>query len=215
MIALEDISVRFGDRLVLDRLSLTVNKGEVVGLLGSSGCGKSTLLNVITGLVAPASGRVQVGSARIGFVFQDPRLLPWRSALDNVRFALDAAGGETDSHSRATAALAAVGLAGHEDRFPAQLSGGMRQRVSIARAMAVAPDILLLDEPFSALDAALKASILADLKRMLAARPEMTVLYVTHVPAEIRDIAHRLYVMRDGRLLQEEEPTNADTQKPA
>ncbi|PID36034.1 MAG: hypothetical protein CR993_06655 [Rhodobacterales bacterium] len=214
MIALEDISVRFGDRLVLDRLSLTVDKGEVVGLLGPSGCGKSTLLNVITGLVTPTSGRVQVGSARIGFVFQDPRLLPWRSALDNVRFALDAAGTETDSRARAMAALAAVGLAGHEDRFPAQLSGGMRQRVSIARAMAVAPDILLLDEPFSALDAALKASILADLKRMLAARPEMTVLYVTHVPTEIRDIAHRLYVMRDGRLLQEES-RDADAQEPA
>ncbi len=214
MIALEDISVRFGDRLVLDRLSLTVDKGEVVGLLGPSGCGKSTLLNVITGLVTPTSGRVQVGSARIGFVFQDPRLLPWRSALDNVRFALDAAGGADGSRARAMAALTAVGLAGHEERFPAQLSGGMRQRVSIARAMAVAPDILLLDEPFSALDAALKASILADLKRMLAARPEMTVLYVTHVPAEIRDIAHRLYVMRDGRLLQEESP-DANTQEPA
>ncbi len=214
MIALENISVRFGDRLVLDRLSLTVNKGEVVGLLGPSGCGKSTLLNVITGLVTPTSGRVQVGSTRIGFVFQDPRLLPWRSALDNVRFALDAAGAEADSRARAMAALAAVGLAGHEDRFPAQLSGGMRQRVSIARAMAVAPDILLLDEPFSALDAALKASILADLKRMLAARPEMTVLYVTHVPAEIRDIAHRLYVMRDGRLLREESP-DANAQEPA
>ncbi|PID95907.1 MAG: hypothetical protein CSA84_07645 [Actinomycetales bacterium] len=214
MIALEDISVRFGDRLVLDRLSLTVDKGEVVGLLGPSGCGKSTLLNVITGLVTPTSGRVQVGSARIGFVFQDPRLLPWRSALDNVRFALDATGAESDSRARAMAALTAVGLAGHEERFPAQLSGGMRQRVSIARAMAVAPDILLLDEPFSALDAALKASILADLKRMLAARPEMTVLYVTHVPAEIRDIAHRLYVMRDGRLLQEESP-DANAQEPA
>ncbi len=214
MIALEEISVRFGDRLVLDRLSLTLNKGEVVGLLGASGCGKSTLLNVITGLVTPVSGRVQVGSTRIGFVFQDPRLLPWRSALDNVRFALDAAGAETDSRARAMAALNAVGLAGHEERFPAQLSGGMRQRVSIARAMAVVPDILLLDEPFSALDATLKASILADLKRMLAARPEMTVLYVTHVPTEIRDIAHHLYVIRDGRLLQEERP-DADTQEPA
>ena len=142
--------------------SFTVKAGEFVALLGPSGCGKSTLLMMIAGLDAPSAGRVEVAGramtaprAETGIMFQDPTLLPWKSALDNVLFPFQAAQRQvtTPPVDRAAALLDEVGLRGFHDHKPRQLSGGMRQRVAICRALVYEPDLLLMDEPFSALDA--------------------------------------------------------------
>ena len=146
---------------VLDDVSFTVAEEEFVALVGPSGCGKSTLLNLCAGLLAPTAGAVRFAGddrsaePRVSIVFQETGLMPWRSVYDNIAFGLEAGGAvpkrEWDSRIRRYIQL--VGLAGFERAYPHQLSGGMRQRVGIARALAVEPDLLLMDEPFSALDA--------------------------------------------------------------
>ena len=153
-----------GTFTAVDKLSFTIDKGEIVAVLGKTGCGKSTMFNLLSGLIEPTSGKVSVTGhdpfrefnffrGKIGIVFQNDRLMPWRSALDNVVLGLEIL---DRKHSDAVAVakrwLARLGLSGHENDWPHALSGGMRQRVSIARAFAVEPDILLCDEPFSALD---------------------------------------------------------------
>ncbi len=204
MIVLEKVYKSFQGKTVLDNVSLQLLKGQRVGLLGSSGAGKSTILNLIAQVRQPDSGRCSIAERqRIAYVFQEPRLLPWRTALENVLFAL-ATLGENDKRKKrkqiAHEALSAVGLNDATARFPGQLSGGMCQRVSIARALAIRPDILLLDEPFSALDQKRKQYLLADLKDMLQSRPGMTVLYVTHHPDELHGIVDETYTIENGRL---------------
>lgn len=145
MIELENVTVRYGDRMVLDSLSMAISGTGCVAIQGASGIGKTTLLRVLAGLVLPQSGKVSgLGNRRVGVVFQEDRLLPWCTALENAAIAGDPQDAETY--------LSRLGLAGAENMFPSELSGGMRRRVAIARAMTFSNDVLLLDEPFNGLD---------------------------------------------------------------
>jgi len=197
----------------LGPLDLDVAKGEFVSLLGPSGCGKSTALRLIAGLAAPSSGAVNVshraaradGRHPIGFVFQEPTLMPWASVRENVRLPLKLAhAASADAGRRIEAALAQVGLSEFADAYPRELSGGMKMRVSLARALVTDPDILLLDEPFAALDEITRFRLnndLLDLWRKLA----KTVIFVTHSVFESVYLSQRVLVMtaRPGRLASE------------
>lgn len=184
-----------GGVTALDGVDLTVEAGAFVALLGPSGCGKSTLLRLIAGLDRADGGEVTVeAGASVAFVFQDAHLLPWRTVLANVALPLELRGapaGERDAAARA--AIAEVGLADAEDRRPAELSGGMRMRVSLARALVTRPRLLLLDEPFAALDE-LTRQRLDDQLRALWLHLGMTVLFVTHSITEAAYLAERAVV---------------------
>jgi NitT/TauT family transport system ATP-binding protein len=200
-----------GERLrVLDALDLHVPGGGIVGIVGPSGSGKSTLLRLIAGLLAPDSGTITVGgrpvagpAPTVGLVFQEPRLLPWRSAIDNVAFPLELAGQPRDARrARARELMAMVGLAGFEEAFPLQLSGGMAQRVGVARALVQEPRVLLLDEPFGALDALTRDHLDAEVLRLWE-RLGTTILLVTHSIPEAVFLADRVVVLssRPGRIV--------------
>ena len=197
---------------VLQDIDLVIEAGSFVALLGPSGCGKSTLLRFISGLETPASGSIaitagkdEVASARtkLAFVFQDAQLLPWRSVLDNVALPLELQGtSRAEARERARRPLAEVELSDVHDRFPDQLSGGMRMRVSIARALVTEPSVLLLDEPFAALDELTRQRLDERLRKLWQAR-RMTVIFVTHALAEAAFLAERALVMsrRPGRIV--------------
>jgi NitT/TauT family transport system ATP-binding protein len=193
----------------LDQVEFTVEAEEFVALLGPSGCGKSTLLNVIAGLLAPTSGSVWFDGERPGarpvsaMVFQEFALFPWRTVQDNVEFGLEEGG--VPAHERRAIArryIEMTGLRGFEARYPHQLSGGMRQRVGIARALAVEPAVLLMDEPFSALDAQTRQLMQEELLQIWD-RTRKTILYVTHNIQEAVFMADRVVVLsrRPGRVL--------------
>jgi sulfonate transport system ATP-binding protein len=190
--ALHGAGRAFDGAVVLDAIDLELAPGEFVALLGRSGSGKTTLLRALAGLDRGVSGEVRTGSAP-AVVFQDPRLLPWRSVLANVALGLRGA----DAQGRARAALAEVGLAGREDAWPRQLSGGQRQRVALARALVREPDLLLLDEPFSSLDALTRASA-QRLVSELWERHRPAVLLVTHDVEEALLLADRVLVLEDA-----------------
>ena len=194
----------------LGPLDLAVRKGEFISLLGPSGCGKSTALRIIAGLGAPSAGTVRVarheGAVQaghgIGFVFQEPTLMPWTSVRENVRLPLKLAGGaRQEATARADAALASVGLADFATAFPRELSGGMKMRVSLARALVTDPDILLMDEPFAALDEITRFRLNNDLL-LLWRDLRKTVIFVTHSVFESVYLSQRVVVMtgRPGRL---------------
>jgi sulfonate transport system ATP-binding protein len=185
---------RFGERTVLDGLDLTIADGELVVLLGPSGCGKSTLLRLLAGLDRPDGGVVEV-PARRAVVFQADRLLPWQRVLHNVTLGLRG----PDADQRARDALAETGLAGRERAWPKELSGGEAQRVALARALVSEPELVLLDEPFAALDAITRLRM-HDLVRALRTRHDATMLLVTHDVDEAIALADRIVVMRDGRI---------------
>lgn len=195
----------------------TIAPGQFVSLLGPSGCGKSTLLRIIAGLLPPSSGAVQWPGGRpdIGFVFQDATLMPWTDALANVRLPLDLQKRpRAEATEKARAALARMGLAGFEKSYPHQLSGGMRMRVSIARALVAEPRLLLLDEPFAALDEITRAALNDDLLA-LAQGGGITMLFVTHSVAESSYLSDRVLVMRPrpGRIIADialEQPAKRD-----
>lgn len=206
MLRLSGVGRRFPNGLVaLDGIELTIRTGETLVLLGPSGCGKSTLLRLIAGLDEPDPGRIAWDAARpgpgeIGFVFQDPTLMPWADALRNASLPLRLRH-DPDAHAKASAALARVGLAGFEHSRPAQLSGGMRMRVSLARALAARPRLMLMDEPFAALDEITRHR-LQDEFAALAAELHVTVVLVTHSLYEAATLADRVAVMtpRPGRI---------------
>ena len=187
---------------VLDDVSFAVPEHGISAVLGPNGSGKSTLLRLISGLLEPDSGRILIddqpvsdADQRVGLVFQEPRLLPWRTALDNVAFPLELAGvGAAERRARARSLLELVGVAGFADARPHQLSGGMRQRVAIARALARDPQILLLDEPFSALDALTRERFNGELLDLWQ-RTGTTILLVTHSLAEAVFIADEVVVL--------------------
>ena len=206
MIRLAGVGHRYpsGTR-ALEGVTLEVARGEVLCLLGASGCGKSTLLRIIAGLIAPSEGRVAWPEGRprdIGFVFQDPTLMPWSRARENVALPLRLRGvPRAEREARAEAALDAVGLAGFAHALPRELSGGMRMRVSIARALVTEPALLLMDEPFAALDEMTRARLNDDLLAVAAARG-ITVVFVTHSVFESAYLADRVVVLapRPGRV---------------
>ncbi|MFT4267443.1 MAG: ABC transporter ATP-binding protein [Xenophilus sp.] len=186
----------YGDRTVIESVDLAIHRGEFVALLGESGCGKTTLLRALADLDSPDAGRIQTrGEAAV--VFQEHRLLPWASVLENVTLGLG-----RDAEGRALAALAEVGLAGREKDWPRNLSGGQAQRVALARALVREPGLLLLDEPFAALDALTRIKMHV-LVKDLVARHQPGVLIVTHDVDEAIAIADRVLVMREGRIAAE------------
>lgn len=183
----------------VDSISCDVPPGEFLAILGPSGCGKSTLLRLIAGLDPCDGGTITIGEGNdrqsIAFVFQDAHLLPWRNAMANVALPLEFAGVARTQRMRiARDALAQVGLADAANRYPAQLSGGMRMRLSLARALVVEPRLLLLDEPFAALDEITRQSLDQQLRDLWTAR-RMTVIFVTHATAEAAFLAERALVM--------------------
>jgi len=185
-----------GGVAAIDHLDLTVAAGEFVSILGPSGCGKSTLLRIIAGLDRCTSGKVRLGAgAKIAYVFQDAHLLPWRNVLRNVSLPLELQGvRKADRIAAARAALSHVGLEDAMDRYPNQLSGGMRMRVSLARALVTEPNLLLLDEPFAALDEITRQKLDEQLRRLWENRG-LTVLFVTHSTHEAVFLADRAVVL--------------------
>jgi NitT/TauT family transport system ATP-binding protein len=203
MIAFEHVSKWFDSLKVLNDLSFHISSGEILGVVGPSGAGKTTILKLITGIITPDEGAVQVAEGAVGYVFQEPRLLPWRTALDNVAVPLRARGmDKAEARAKASQWLDRVGLAGFEHYHPAELSGGMAQRVSVARALAVEPAILLMDEPFSNMDATLKASLMATVQQILKER-KTTAVYVTHDLTEALQLADRIVEMTPDKTLRE------------
>ena len=191
-----------GGLLVLQDISLQVQRGEFVCIVGPSGCGKTTLLRLLAGLLSATSGevffegeRLQQPRRRIGFVFQQANLMPWRTALENIALPLELDGASgADMQTRARALIDLVGLEGFENSYPNDLSGGMAQRVAIARALIHQPDILLLDEPFGALDALTREYMATELMRIWEAR-SVTVVMVTHSISEAVLLADRVVVL--------------------
>jgi NitT/TauT family transport system ATP-binding protein len=196
MIALKGVAKRFANGTqALRDLSFTVAPGEFVSLLGPSGCGKSTALRIAAGLLTPDSGTLTRDTDETGFVFQDPTLMPWADALTNARLPLDLKKiPRRDAYARAAAALARVGLSGFERAYPRELSGGMRMRVSLARALAMQPRLLLLDEPFAALDEITRNQLGDDLLKLWR-EDGLTVLFVTHSVSESAYLSSRVLVM--------------------
>ena len=209
-VRVDGVDKRFGDVHALSDVTLTLGEQEFVSVVGASGCGKSTLLSIIAGLEAPTGGVASIGGAPIhgpgrdrGVVFQSATLLPWLTAIDNVVFALRGEQGMSRRQrvDRARDVLAQVGLTGFEDSFPAQLSGGMQQRVALARSLAYGPEVLLMDEPFGALDA-LTRRTMQELLTTVWERNRMTVMLITHDIEEAVFLSDRVVAMtpRPGRV---------------
>ena len=193
----EDVNLELGGRPILEDINFAVKRGEFACVIGASGCGKTTLLRLLAGLVHPTSGSVRLGaqpvtapSREVAVVFQDysRALLPWRTATGNVSLALEAIGlSPAERADRIAPLLAKVGLTDHAEKYPTQLSGGMQQRLQIARSLAQDPSVLLMDEPFGALDAMTRQSLQDEVLRIAAER-QATVLFVTH------DLEEALYL---------------------
>src|SRR5579871_591471 len=213
ILSVEGITVRFetpeGGVTAIDDVSLQVKQGEFLSIIGPSGCGKSTLFNVVGGLLSTYSGRVAVAGetisgphAAIGMVFQEESTFPWRTVVDNVAFPLELVGmSKAQRVERAQHFISLVGLAGFEKRYPGELSGGMRQRVSLARTLASEPKILLMDEPFAALDEQTRL-LLGDKVLQIQQQLKQTTLLITHNITEAVQLADRILVMtyRPGRV---------------
>ncbi|PID92441.1 MAG: nitrate ABC transporter ATP-binding protein [Bacteroidetes bacterium] len=202
-IELRHIARHYGSFEVIKDLSFSVGSADIIGILGPSGVGKSTLLKIIAGLEKPDKGVLINRVGRIGYVFQEPRLIPWRSTHDNLYYPLLYNGfNKTEARERASAYLEKMGLGGFEKHYPVQLSGGMLQRVSLARAFAINPGLLLLDEPFTALDLSLKSILESMLRELLEENP-IPVLYVSHSPEEVVQFANRIFMMFRGGVIEE------------
>lgn len=200
MLAVENVTRTFSEgKTGFKNMSLAIEKGEIIGILGTSGCGKSTFLRVLSGLDEDFRGSVKIDGEitrsvheKIGMIFQEPRLLPWLNVIDNISFGLK---NDIQKKEKAKKYLESVGLEGFGNHYPKDLSGGMAQRVAIARALVTAPEILLLDEPFSALDAFTKMQ-LQDLLLSIWKQSEPTILLVTHDIDEALYLCDRIIILR-------------------
>jgi NitT/TauT family transport system ATP-binding protein len=212
-----------GEVLAVKDVSFTVNVGEVVSIIGPSGCGKSTLLNMGSGLYAPTSGQVHVNGVlvtkpnpQVAFMLQKDLLMPWRTILQNIALGQEIRGtGKAQREATAQQLLDQCRLTGFGNHYPHQLSGGMRQRAALARTLAVNPDVLLMDEPFSALDAQTKMILQQDLARMVAATGK-TVVFITHDLVEAVALSDRILVMseRPGTIIDNITVAISDRDKP-
>ncbi|WP_417480601.1 ABC transporter ATP-binding protein [Maricaulis maris] len=209
---IEAVSKRFGRMTVLDTCTLSVAEGEILTLLGASGCGKTTLLRCIAGFWAPEQGRIRIDGADtakvpvnrrpVGVVFQSYALFPHMTVAQNVAYGLKMNGvAKTEIASRIAEALRIVSLTGFEGRYPGQLSGGQQQRVAVARVLVLQPRVLLLDEPFSALDAKLRGTMQVEMRELIK-RLGITAIFVTHDQEEALTLSDRIAVMRGGRIEQ-------------
>ena len=178
MLRLHDVSLRFGDRQILDNCSLRLEKGQRLALMGPSGCGKTTLARIALSLLVPDSGTVETSFTRVSAVFQEPRLLPWLTAVENVNLVLS---DNTETLPQARAWLERLELGDAATLYPAELSGGMQQRLSIARALAVRPEILIMDEAFKGMDEELKNRVLRVTEESLE---DTALLLITHSEQE-------------------------------
>lgn len=198
---------------VLSDINFKVKKGEFVCIVGPSGCGKSTLLRIVSGLVKPTSGEINLESKKLAMVFQNFALFPWLTVEENVAFGLKMLGSKkSEAEKIVKEQIAAMGLSGVEEKHPKELSGGMRQRVGIARALAINPEVLLLDEPFSALDIFTAKKLRADLLAIWKER-KLTILMVSHLVEEAVELADRILVMsaNPGKI---KETINVDLGRP-
>ena len=211
VVTLRGVGKRYANgTLAVQGVELAIGQGDFVSLLGPSGCGKSTVLRMVAGLMAPTTGSIQMAAGGdatgdIGFVFQEPTLMPWSNALKNVMLPMRLAGvNRAEAADRAAAALASVGLAGFEKSYPRALSGGMKMRVSIARALVTKPRLLLMDEPFAALDEITRHRLNNDLLTLWEAE-RFTAIFVTHSVFESVYLSRRIVVMaaRPGRVVQD------------
>lgn len=205
-LSFRDISMVFPDQTqALSDVTFDVDEGEFVTLVGPSGCGKSTLLRIASGLIEPTSGSVIVDREHLGYVFQDPTLLPWRTVLQNVELLAELDGlDSTERRRRADEAIQLVGLGGFEDHFPKSLSGGMKMRTSLARALTLEPPVFLFDEPFGAVDEITRARLNEETLALFERR-RFTGLFITHSIAEAVFMSSRVLVMsaRPGRIVDE------------
>jgi len=212
IVRVRGVEQHFGPVHALGPVDLTIERGEFVSIVGPSGCGKSTLLEIVGALQDPVRGAVEIDGApldgprrRTAIVFQESATLPWRTVLDNVAFALEVRGvGKKERRVRARELVEVVGLGGFEDHYPAQLSGGMRQRVAMARAMSMDPDLILADEPFGALDEQTRMLMAEELLRVVATIG-CGVLFITHSIQEAVLLSDRVLVMgrRPGTFIDE------------
>jgi NitT/TauT family transport system ATP-binding protein len=217
-----DVRLRFGDVAIFDGLDFSVAEGEFLCLLGPSGCGKSTALRIIGGLLEPGGGEVRLGDAApetswrdIAFVFQSPRLVPWRTATGNVTLGMELRFGDrpkAEMERRSRELLALVGLAADADKYPRMLSGGERQRVALARALAVEPRIVLMDEPFSALDPNTRRRMREEIVDIWR-RTGKTIVFVTHDVEEALVLADRV-VLLSGKPTRVLETLRIDAPRP-
>lgn len=205
VISFNEVSKFFGSTHALDRVCLAVRKGEFVALVGPSGCGKSTVLQISSGLTRPTSGLVERSSNSIGYIFQEPTLMPWRTVEQNVRFLGELDGmSRRESRRRTAEVLTLVGLKEFNGHYPLALSGGMKMRTSIARSLLLDPDLFLFDEPFGALDQISRARLNEELTSLFADR-RFAALFVTHSVDEAVFLSSRLLVMgkRPGYIVAE------------
>jgi nitrate/nitrite transport system ATP-binding protein len=218
----EGVGMRFGEFEALSRIDLTLRRGEFVTLIGHSGCGKSTLLNLVAGLLRPTSGNIILAEREVagpgpdrGVVFQNHSLLPWLTCFENVHLAVERVFNEKKLRlkRRTHEALELVGLAHAEHKYPHEISGGMKQRVGIARALAIEPKVLLLDEPFGALDALTRATLQDELMRIVA-KTGATVLMVTHDVDEAVLLSDRVVMMTNGPAARIGEVLEVDLDRP-
>ena len=203
-IELRAVSKQFGNVTALDKTSLSIANGELVSILGPSGCGKSTLLFIVAGLEQASEGEVTCGGTPVtgpgrerNVVFQEYALFPWRDVVGNVTIGLEGHVPADDIEERARHYVKLVGLEGFETHYPHQLSGGMKQRTALARALAMEPEVLLMDEPFAAVDAQTRESLQEELLRIWSGN-KLTVLFVTHSIEEAIYLSERIVVMKPG-----------------